>query len=100
MTLLYAIIFLVVIPLFFWSRIKYVNKRRDSVKSQCPNCKHIQRLDAIENYTCINCGTNVVYINELGARIDDDVYNCSVCGTANLNGIVNCTICGKVREEE
>ncbi|MEP4532472.1 MAG: hypothetical protein ABJ004_05255 [Cyclobacteriaceae bacterium] len=97
---LFSVLFLAIIPLFFWYRVRYVNKRRDSVKSKCSNCGYVERRDSIENYSCSKCGHHIIYLDESGERIQTNTYNCSVCGTANLNGIVNCTICGKEREEE
>lgn len=97
--LLYSALIFVIIPFYFWYRVTYVNKRRLSVRSKCPSCGNIERLDNIKNYSCTKCETKIIYIDNEGNRIEDDTYKCDICSNINLNGIVNCTLCGKEREE-
>ena len=89
------IILLVVIPLFFWYRVKSINKVKRGVTVRCPSCAHDQRLDKLQNYSCTKCEKQVVFYKEDGTTVDNlEMYKCLACGAINFKGVITCTECG------
>ncbi|MFY0600760.1 MAG: hypothetical protein JXR03_13890 [Cyclobacteriaceae bacterium] len=95
---MYSLLFLLIIPLFFWYRVTYINRRKNSVRSKCPNCDYIQRLESVHNYSCSKCNQEIVYVDEKGERLQSNTYQCDTCGSTNLVGILACTQCGKKQD--
>lgn len=86
---------IVVIPLFFWMRVKAINKRKKGVTARCPYCEKDQRLSELGNYRCVACKEEVVFFDSDGTVKSDMVYyTCASCGERNFKGILTCTACG------
>lgn len=93
--LLILVILLVVVPLFFWYRVKTINQRKNSVTVKCPHCNRDQRLSEVANYSCVKCNGYVVFFEEDGSpKKDAGSYKCRACGWVNFKGVVTCTGCG------
>ncbi len=84
--LFYVLLVFVLLPLFFWYRVRYVKRRIDNVKSKCTSCGHIQRLAQVEDYDCRKCGYRIVYLDENGERRKDKIYICDGCGAEVVRG--------------
>lgn len=86
---------IVVIPLFFWLRVKAYNLRKKSVSVRCPHCRKDQRLATLSNYTCKHCGQSVEFLDDDGTvKSTTAYYTCAACGEKNYIGVLTCTGCG------
>lgn len=84
-----------IIPLFFWLRVKAYNIRKKSVMVGCPLCGHNQRLRELKNYECQKCKEEVAFYNEDGSPNQTvEYYQCMACGAQNFKGVITCTACG------
>ncbi len=86
---------MIVIPLFFWYRVRSINKIKKGVTVRCPNCSNDQRLDKLQNYSCAKCDHVILFYKEDGTATDSvSYYNCLACGAENFKGVITCTECG------
>jgi hypothetical protein len=89
------VVLAVLLPLFFWLRVKSYNKRKNQVNARCPHCGTDQRIPAVENYECKNCNIEVRFFNDDGTVGEGtEFYTCDACGEENIVGILTCTGCG------
>lgn len=88
-------VLIVIVPLFFWYRVKSINKIKKGVTVRCPECHRDQRLDKLSNYTCTNCKSFIRYYTDEGTALDTvEYYKCLACGARNFKGVITCTECG------
>ena len=80
------LVMIVVIPFFFWFRVRSYNKRKNSVAVRCPYCSKDQRISELEGYTCSGCNKDV--------KLGGETYLCKACGASNYKGVITCTECG------
>ncbi|MFY0606967.1 MAG: hypothetical protein JXR10_09635 [Cyclobacteriaceae bacterium] len=83
------------IPLFFWLRVRTINRRKKGATVRCPECQTDQRLEVLRNYTCRNCEAEVKFFNNNGDMIDHiPMYTCAACQAENFKGVLTCQACG------
>lgn len=90
------LVIFVVIPFFFWFRVRSINRRKELVTVRCPHCDTDQRLRKVQNYTCRKCGTPTRFFDDEGSPLNGvNTYQCEACGGENFMGVLTCTACGK-----
>ncbi|HCX22838.1 MAG: hypothetical protein CMB80_26870 [Flammeovirgaceae bacterium] len=95
-----GLILLLIIPLFFWYRVRSINRRKKSATVKCPNCGKDQRLPELQNYRCKYCETPVYFFNEHGKALANAAYyNCQACDARNFKGVITCTECGLANKQ-
>ncbi len=83
------------IPLFFWLRVRAINKRKKGATVRCPECGTDQRLKVLGNYTCLSCKAVVRFYNSNGDAIERiPMYFCVACQAENFKGVLTCHACG------
>jgi len=89
------IVMVALVPVFFWARVRRYNRGKKSVTARCPQCGSDNQLSEVQNYTCNQCGSSIVFFDEEG-NVDASVeyYDCEACGEKNFVGILTCTGCG------
>lgn len=86
---------ILIIPVFFWLRVKAYNIRKKSVNVCCPSCGNNQRLPNLKNYRCRKCGYEVEFFTKNGTTSPTvKTYHCMACGAENFKGVITCTACG------
>lgn len=96
---LIAALFLI-IPVFFWLRVRAMNKRKKMVTARCKRCGTDVVLSKVENFKCQECGSVNLFLDEDGKPLSlVRTYRCEACREENFVGIVTCTGCGKANRE-
>lgn len=94
------VLIVIAIPLFFWLRVRTINKRKKGSSVRCPYCGLDQRLDLLANYDCKSCKKSVDFFDQEGTPLPDiRYYNCEACGERNFEGVITCTACGLANPE-
>lgn len=92
----WPLVLIVIIPLFFWLRVKAMNMRREMVTARCAGCGEDQKLWRVMNFTCKHCSTDNRFLDDAGIPLASAAtYECQACGEKNFVGILTCTACGK-----
>lgn len=95
-----AIVALLIIPLFFWLRVRTINKRKKMVDVRCKTCGMDIRLPEVQNFKCEECGSVNLFLDEDGKPLKMvRTYTCEACGSENFVGVLTCTACGKTNKE-
>lgn len=92
---------LLVIPLFFWYRVRTFNKQKHTIAVKCRACGAIQRIGELANYTCKKCSSHIQFMDEQGVVLDSLAhYQCVACGQENPKGVLTCIGCGLANAEQ
>lgn len=95
-----AFVVVLIVPVFFWLRVRAMNRRKGMVTARCKRCGTDVYLKQVENFKCQECGSVNLFVDGDGKPLSlVRTYTCEACGEENFVGIVTCTACGKANRE-
>lgn len=99
MEYLWLVIIAVIVPIFFWYRVREMNRRKEMVHTRCFHCHADQKLKKVMNYSCTECGKLNRFFDDEGIPMPSARrYDCLACGSENFVGILTCRSCGKANQ--
>ncbi|MCP4376935.1 MAG: hypothetical protein GY794_12250 [bacterium] len=97
-------IFIVLPPIVIWIKKKLrPTKRNCSIIVECPHCGVRNGIERLRNYICSDCNGSVILTKGRDSSEPSDdwpTYQCSSCGTENIQPLCHCLKCKTPRQDE